>query len=203
MPEIAARAGADGAHLTGIEAFMAAVDSLKPAKIAGCGGLNSRDDAMLAGERGADYVMFGQISSRATAPVVRRDRRADRMVGGAVHGSLRRICRNPRGNRARCRPPAPISSRSATPSGTTRAARSLRLPRRHACSRRSRCDECKRTRILAAIIGAVARRPPRRRRNRSSVGTGSGLRRIPARPLRRAPSRRRCGGSRRKTIPRR
>ena len=58
--EIAARAGADGAHLTGIEAFMAAVESLKPARIAGCGGLSSRDDAMLAGERGADYVMFGE-----------------------------------------------------------------------------------------------------------------------------------------------
>ena len=30
--ELVARAGADGAHLTGIEAFMAAVDSLKPAQ---------------------------------------------------------------------------------------------------------------------------------------------------------------------------
>jgi thiamine-phosphate pyrophosphorylase len=57
--EIAVRAGADGAHLSGIEAFMAALDGLKPARIAGCGGLSSRDDAMLAGERGADYVMFG------------------------------------------------------------------------------------------------------------------------------------------------
>jgi thiamine-phosphate pyrophosphorylase len=58
--EIAARAGADGAHLTGIEAFLAAVESLKPVRIAGCGGMSSRDDAMLAGERGADYVMFGE-----------------------------------------------------------------------------------------------------------------------------------------------
>jgi thiamine-phosphate pyrophosphorylase len=58
--EIAARAGADGAHLTGIEAFMAAVEGLKPGRIAGCGGMSSRDDAMLAGERGADYVMFGE-----------------------------------------------------------------------------------------------------------------------------------------------
>lgn len=58
--EIAARAGADGAHLTGIEAFLAAVEILKPARIAGCGGMSSRDDAMLAGERGADYVMFGE-----------------------------------------------------------------------------------------------------------------------------------------------
>jgi thiamine-phosphate pyrophosphorylase len=67
LPELVARAGADGAHLTGIEAFMAAVDSLKPAKIAGCGGVNSRDDTMLAGERGADYVMIGQMMSQVAA----------------------------------------------------------------------------------------------------------------------------------------
>jgi len=60
LPELVARSGADGVHLTGIDAFMAAVDSLKPAKIAGCGGVNSRDDTMVAGERGADYVMMGQ-----------------------------------------------------------------------------------------------------------------------------------------------
>ena len=68
LPELVARAGADGAHLTGIEAFMAAVDSLKPAKIAGCGGVNSRDDSMLAGERGADYVMMGHIAAELRRP---------------------------------------------------------------------------------------------------------------------------------------
>ena len=47
---------------------MAAVDSLKPARIAGCGGLNSRDDAMLAGERGADYVMFGEPEADGRRP---------------------------------------------------------------------------------------------------------------------------------------
>src|SRR5262245_11158906 len=57
--DIAARAGADGAHLAGLAAFTAAVEGLKPARIAGCGGLNTRDDAMAAGENGADYVMFG------------------------------------------------------------------------------------------------------------------------------------------------
>jgi thiamine-phosphate pyrophosphorylase len=67
-PEFVARAGADGAHLTGIEAFMAAVDSLKPAKIAGCGGMNSRDDMMAAGERGADYVMIGQPAAGQRRP---------------------------------------------------------------------------------------------------------------------------------------
>ena len=67
-PELVARAGADGAHLTGLEAFLAAVDSLKPAKIAGCGGVNSRDDAMVAGERGADYVMMGDVAAGQRRP---------------------------------------------------------------------------------------------------------------------------------------
>jgi thiamine-phosphate pyrophosphorylase len=59
-PHLAARAGADGAHLDGIEPLKAALSSLKPERIAGCGGLLSRHDAMLAGESGADYVMFGE-----------------------------------------------------------------------------------------------------------------------------------------------
>jgi thiamine-phosphate pyrophosphorylase len=57
---IVARAGADGAHLQGIDAFATALAVLKPDRIAGAGGLRSRDDAMLAGETGADYVMFGE-----------------------------------------------------------------------------------------------------------------------------------------------
>jgi thiamine-phosphate pyrophosphorylase len=57
--ELAARAGADGAHLSGIEPFAAALALLKPDRIAGAGGLSSRHDAMLAAETGADYVMFG------------------------------------------------------------------------------------------------------------------------------------------------
>jgi len=58
--ELVARTQADGAHLSGIEAFKAAAPALKPAYIAGCGGLASRHDAMLAAESGADYVMFGE-----------------------------------------------------------------------------------------------------------------------------------------------
>jgi thiamine-phosphate pyrophosphorylase len=61
--ELVARAGADGAHLTGIAALEAALPMLKPDRIAGAGGLASRDDAMVAGERGADYVMFGEPAS--------------------------------------------------------------------------------------------------------------------------------------------
>jgi thiamine-phosphate pyrophosphorylase len=59
-PDLVARAGADGAHLTGIEALEETISALKPDRIAGAGGLRSRDDAMVAGEKGADYVMFGE-----------------------------------------------------------------------------------------------------------------------------------------------
>jgi thiamine-phosphate pyrophosphorylase len=58
--DLVGRSGADGAHLSGIEAFNDALETLKPARIAGCGGLASRHDAMLAAEAGADYVMFGE-----------------------------------------------------------------------------------------------------------------------------------------------
>jgi thiamine-phosphate pyrophosphorylase len=66
--EFAARAGADGAHLTGIGAFAVALPSLKPSRIAGCGGLETRHDAMLAAESGADYVMFGEPDEDGLRP---------------------------------------------------------------------------------------------------------------------------------------
>jgi thiamine-phosphate pyrophosphorylase len=67
-PGIVARAGADGAHLTGIAAFQDAASSLKPDRIAGCGGLTTRHDAMLAAEGGADYVMFGEPDENNIRP---------------------------------------------------------------------------------------------------------------------------------------
>jgi thiamine-phosphate pyrophosphorylase len=66
--DLVARAGADGAHLTGIEALRAALPTLKPDRIAGAGGLHSRHDAMLAGETDADYVMFGEPDRRGGRP---------------------------------------------------------------------------------------------------------------------------------------
>ena len=66
--EIVARGGADGAHLDDIEAFEAALDTLKPERIAGCGGLTTRHDAMIAAERGADYVMFGDPDRHGQRP---------------------------------------------------------------------------------------------------------------------------------------
>ena len=58
-PELVARGGADGAHLANIDDFNAALGQLRPARIAGVGGLASRHDAMVAAEAGADYIMFG------------------------------------------------------------------------------------------------------------------------------------------------
>ena len=67
-PDLAARAGADGAHLSGIDAFMAALATLKPARIAGCGRLATRHDAMVVAEAGADYVMFGEPDAAGRRP---------------------------------------------------------------------------------------------------------------------------------------
>jgi thiamine-phosphate pyrophosphorylase len=66
--ELVARAGADGAHLTGIEAMQEALPSLKPDRIAGVGGLTTRHDSMAAGEAGADYVLFGEPDASAQRP---------------------------------------------------------------------------------------------------------------------------------------
>jgi thiamine-phosphate pyrophosphorylase len=68
--ELVARAGADGAHLTGIAAMEDALPSLKPDRIAGIGGLTTRHDSMAAGEAGADYVLFGEPDARGQRPSV-------------------------------------------------------------------------------------------------------------------------------------
>jgi thiamine-phosphate pyrophosphorylase len=66
--ELVARSGADGAHLTGIDEFNDALATLKPERIAGCGGLTTRHNAMLAAEAGADYVMFGEPDAAGERP---------------------------------------------------------------------------------------------------------------------------------------
>jgi len=65
---LVARAGADGAHLTGINALQDALPTLKPDRIAGVGGLTTRHDSMAAGEAGADYVLFGEPDARGQRP---------------------------------------------------------------------------------------------------------------------------------------
>jgi thiamine-phosphate pyrophosphorylase len=59
-PRLALRAELDGVHVeTGGEALDEALKQLKPQRIVGAGGLMTRDDAMIAGEAGVDYLMFG------------------------------------------------------------------------------------------------------------------------------------------------
>jgi thiamine-phosphate pyrophosphorylase len=68
--ELVARAGADGAHVAGIETLQEALPTLKPDRIAGVGGLRTRHDSMTAGELGADYVMFGEHDRHGQRPSV-------------------------------------------------------------------------------------------------------------------------------------
>lgn len=65
---LVARAGADGCHLDGVAALREAIGGLHPDRIAGVGALTSRHDAMVAGERGADYVLFGEPDEDGRRP---------------------------------------------------------------------------------------------------------------------------------------
>jgi thiamine-phosphate pyrophosphorylase len=65
---LAARLGADGVHVASAgEALDEALESMKPERIVGVGALRMRDEAMTAGEKGADYVMFGEPRGAAPA----------------------------------------------------------------------------------------------------------------------------------------
>ena len=66
--ELVARANADGAHLNGLAALEEALPTLKPDRIAGVGGLVTRHDSMTAGEKGADYVLFGEPDANGKRP---------------------------------------------------------------------------------------------------------------------------------------
>jgi thiamine-phosphate pyrophosphorylase len=57
---LAMRTELDGVHVTsGGDVLDAALEQLKPQRIVGAGHLTTRDDAMVAGEAGVDYLMFG------------------------------------------------------------------------------------------------------------------------------------------------
>jgi thiamine-phosphate pyrophosphorylase len=66
--DLVARGGADGAHLSGIAALDEALPALRPDRIAGVGALATRHDSMSAGERGADYVLFGEPDAHGERP---------------------------------------------------------------------------------------------------------------------------------------
>jgi thiamine-phosphate pyrophosphorylase len=66
---IVARAGADGVHLAGSrDRLREAIESFKPERIVGFGGLRSRHDAMTVAETGVDYVMFGEPAADGRPP---------------------------------------------------------------------------------------------------------------------------------------
>ncbi|MDB5572144.1 MAG: thiamine monophosphate synthase [Hyphomicrobiales bacterium] len=70
---VAARSKADGVHIVGrgealAQAIDEAVESMKPDRIVGAGGLRSRHDSMAAGETEVDYVMFGDPAPDGWTP---------------------------------------------------------------------------------------------------------------------------------------
>lgn len=70
-PRIAARLGLDGVHLREPGPLLdEAIGSMKPDRIVGIGGLKARHDAMEAGERDVDYVMFGEQRADGSVPAL-------------------------------------------------------------------------------------------------------------------------------------
>ncbi|MBO0905884.1 thiamine phosphate synthase [Jiella sonneratiae] len=65
----AGRAKADGLHLTGgdVEALGEAVSRHQPKMIVGCSGFETRHDALEAGERMPDYLLFGRFGGDSDA----------------------------------------------------------------------------------------------------------------------------------------
>ena len=60
-PRFAARTGLDGVHIRYDKTILEeTLEAQKPDRIVGVSGLKSKDDAMDAGELGADYLMFGE-----------------------------------------------------------------------------------------------------------------------------------------------
>src|SRR6202158_5982791 len=82
--ELVARAGADGAHLTGVAAMEDALPTLKPDRIIGVGGLSTRHDSMAAGEAGADYVLFGDPDAKGQRPSIEAIAERLQLLGGFV-----------------------------------------------------------------------------------------------------------------------
>ena len=114
--------GADGAHLTGIEAMEEALPSLKPDRIAGVGGLATRHDSMAAGEAGADYVLFGEPDANGQRPSA--EAIAERLQWWAelFEPPCVGFAASRRGGAANSPRPARISCWSAISSGPIRAA---------------------------------------------------------------------------------
>jgi len=70
LAAIAARGGADGAHVTGAGAALVRElrDRLKSERAVGVGGIRTKDDAMTLGEAGVDYLLFGEPRPDGSLP---------------------------------------------------------------------------------------------------------------------------------------
>jgi thiamine-phosphate pyrophosphorylase len=67
LAAVAARGGADGVHVDGPGPAKAMRERLRD-RIVGAGGIRSKDDAMAAGEAGADYLLFGEPRGDGSLP---------------------------------------------------------------------------------------------------------------------------------------
>ena len=128
-PALALEAGADGAHVGGVGAPLNdAIKRLSPRYIVGAGGLATRDEAMTAGESGADYVLFGDDAAPLDAPAL-----LDRVAWWARFSTRPASPSREASKRSgRSSPPARISSCSAIASGAMRADPPRRSPTRGA-----------------------------------------------------------------------
>jgi thiamine-phosphate pyrophosphorylase len=71
LTTIAARAGADGVHVSGHVARLRELrERLKSERALGVGGLRTKDEAMTAGEAGADYLLFGEPRADGSLPAL-------------------------------------------------------------------------------------------------------------------------------------
>ena len=66
--KLIAKTAADGVHLHGSQLISAARSALRDERTIGAGRLQSRHDAMIAGESGADYVLFGEPDADGRRP---------------------------------------------------------------------------------------------------------------------------------------
>ena len=65
---LVAKSAADGVQLIGSDMVSAARNALKQERTIGAGRLESRHDAMIAAEGGADFVMFGEPDANGKRP---------------------------------------------------------------------------------------------------------------------------------------
>lgn len=68
---VAGRAGADGVHVTSGQFDLKDLrQQLKSERALGVGGLRTKDEAMAAGEAGADYLLFGEPRADGSVPAL-------------------------------------------------------------------------------------------------------------------------------------